>query len=97
MVYASPGGKALVAHWCRSNISKVMVLSAVVQSRQVGGAHIDGLICIYAFTENHIYRRHSKHHAKGDQVLVTKNVDAEVYRKVVETSMIPDIMEKIPL
>ena len=81
--------------WSKTILNKVMVLCAVGQPRQGGGAYFDGLIGIYAFTANHIYQQNSKHHAEGDQVLVTKNVNAKVYREIVETRMIPDIKEKM--
>ena len=49
--------KRLKSRVSTTKLTRVMVLCAVARPRQVGGAHFDGLIGIYAFTENHIYQR----------------------------------------
>ena len=68
--------------WCKTNLSKVMVLCAVAQPRQVGGSYFDGLIgsthlpkiTYTSETQSTMQRRSST---------CDQNVDAEVYREVV--------------
>ena len=80
-------------HHSKRHVKKVMVLVALAQPRSEYG--FNGLVGIYSFTKIHTYLRNSKHHRKGETKLVTRPVDADAFREIVLTRLVPDMKRKM--
>jgi hypothetical protein len=72
-------------------IEKVMGLCAVGRPQ----GDFDGIIGIYRCSEKRRAKRNSKFHARGEWYEVDCEVNGEMFRRMVETRLIPDIQCKL--
>jgi hypothetical protein len=72
-------------------IDKVMGLCAVGRPQ----GDFDGIIGIYRCSEKRQAERNSKFHARGEWYEVDCEVNGEMFRRMVQTKLIPDIQRKL--
>ncbi len=77
----------------RSNVKKLMVLSAVARPRPDYG--FDGKIGIWRITTTKVAKRKSKNHAAGDAYEVDGTMDAASFRRLMFQKVLPTVRRKM--
>ena len=78
----------------KSHVPKAMFVSVI--GRPNPNFNFDGLVCIESCTEVVEAKRKSKYRAAGDLTEVDASVTSEYYREMMETKLVPAIIEAMP-